>query len=55
MKKDNGCPTCGSKDFGNIQMEKMMMVFLFGKNNAIIVKNSGMLNECYLLVPKILF
>ncbi|MFB5618833.1 MAG: hypothetical protein ACE5RE_04475 [Candidatus Nitrosomaritimum aestuariumsis] len=35
--------------------KKMMMVFLFGKNNAIIVKNSGMLNECYLLVPKILF
>ena len=22
MEKDNGCPTCGSKDFGNIQMEK---------------------------------
>jgi len=38
---DYGCPTCGSKNFGTVEMKKNGEGALLGKNSAIIVKNFG--------------
>ena len=44
LVNDLGCPTCGSKNFGNLEMKKPKMGLQHGKNNVIIAKNSGMQN-----------
>ena len=39
--KDHGCPTCGSKNFGNIEMNKNQDTTVIQKNSVTTVKNSG--------------
>ena len=41
MVMDQGCPTCGSKNFGNMEIKKNQDTTTICKNSVTTVKNSG--------------
>ena len=45
MVNDQGCPTCSSKNFGNLEMRKNNNGTATWKKSVTTVKNSGTLNR----------